>query len=90
MIGNMPLNRGMSELHEVEINKRGLRKLQAILANNEFEVPLTPAQLARRWQLHPITLRRWVREGKLRCTRIGRGVRFSIAEVERIEREGTV
>lgn len=34
-----------------------------------------------------MTLRRWRKEGKIKAAFMGRGVRFSIDEVERFERE---
>lgn len=46
---------------------------------------LNPRQLALRWGVHPITLRRWRSNGRLTACRFGRGVRFAISEVERIE-----
>ncbi|MES2597425.1 MAG: helix-turn-helix domain-containing protein [Verrucomicrobiota bacterium] len=48
---------------------------------------LTPAELAARWKVTPITLRRWRKDGKLKASFLGRGVRFAMSEVERIERE---
>lgn len=48
---------------------------------------LTSAELAARWKVHPITLRRWRKDGKLKASYFGRGVRFAMSEVERIERE---
>lgn len=48
---------------------------------------LTPAELAARWKITPITLRRWRKDGKLKASFLGRGVRFAMSEVERIERE---
>ena len=48
---------------------------------------LTPAELAARWQVTTITLRRWRKSGKLKASFIGRGVRFSQEEVARFERE---
>jgi excisionase family DNA binding protein len=48
---------------------------------------LTPAELAARWKVTPITLRRWRKDGKIKATFLGRGVRFAMSEVERIERE---
>ena len=48
---------------------------------------LSPAELARRWQVTPMTLRRWRKAGKLKAHHLGRGIRFSMAEVERFERE---
>ena len=76
--------------NDVNHNDRKLQELYAPFADNKAEIQLTPSQLGRRWQIHPITLRRWVRDGKLHCMKLGRSVRFSLAEVERIEREGTV
>lgn len=40
-----------------------------------------------RWQVSGMTLWRLRRAGKLTAYKIGKGVRFSLAEVERIERE---
>lgn len=48
---------------------------------------LTPADLATRWKVTPMTLRRWRKAGKLKASYFGRGVRFPISEVERIEKE---
>jgi excisionase family DNA binding protein len=48
---------------------------------------LTPAELSARWKVTPMTLRRWRHAGKLSTHHLGRGSRFSIEEVERIERE---
>ncbi len=48
---------------------------------------LTPSELAARWQVTTMTLRRWRKSGKLKTIQLGRGVRFAIEEVERMERE---
>ena len=48
---------------------------------------LSPAQLSERWLVTPMTLRRWRHAGKLKTHHLGRGIRFSMAEIERIERE---
>ncbi len=48
---------------------------------------LTPADLAARWKVTPMTLRRWRKAGKIKAGFLGRGVRFSLAEVERVERD---
>ena len=57
--------------------------------NNTQTAPLflTPAELATRWKLTPMTLRRWRHAGKLKTHHLGRGIRFSMVEVERMERE---
>lgn len=47
----------------------------------------TKAALCDRWKVSAMTLWRWAREGKLHPLRFGRGVRFSIADVEKFERE---
>jgi excisionase family DNA binding protein len=46
---------------------------------------LTPQQLAARWNVHPITLRRWRQAGKIKAHRFGRGIRFSENEVALFE-----
>ncbi|CAN5843030.1 hypothetical protein BH11VER1_BH11VER1_22970 [soil metagenome] len=48
---------------------------------------LSPEQLAHRWQVSKMTLRRWRHASKISALHIGRQVRFPIAEVERFERE---
>lgn len=48
---------------------------------------LTPADLAARWKVTPMTLRRWRKAGKIKVSLLGRGVRFALSEVERVERE---
>jgi len=48
---------------------------------------LTPAQLARRWQVSQMTLRRWRRAGKLAVYYIGRGARYRMDDVLRLEAE---
>lgn len=35
----------------------------------------TPDELAAQWRLEPATVRRWIREGKLKATKLGRGWR---------------
>ena len=47
----------------------------------------TPAELAARWKITTMTLRRWRKAGKIKASHIGRGVRFALSEVERFERE---
>lgn len=51
---------------------------------------LTPAELSARWKVTTMTLRRWRHAGKLKTHHLGRGIRFALAEVERIEREALV
>ena len=48
---------------------------------------LTPTELAARWKLTPMTLRRWRHANKLKAHHLGRGIRFAMAEIERIESE---
>lgn len=47
----------------------------------------TPAELAARWKVTPMTLRRWRKAGKISALHMGRGIRFAATEVERLERE---
>jgi len=48
---------------------------------------ITTADLAQRWKVTPMTLRRWRRDGKLQAYHLGRGIRFSAADIEKIEAE---
>lgn len=48
---------------------------------------MTPAELASRWKVTTMTLRRYRKAGKLKACFIGRGVRFSPEEVARFERD---
>lgn len=53
----------------------------------------TVAEAAERLQLHPQTVRDWLRQGKLQGVRLGgtkAGWRVPADEVRRIEREGCV
>ena len=48
----------------------------------------TIQELAARWSVHPLTIRRRIRRGEIRCLRHGRQiVRIEVAEIERLERE---
>ena len=47
---------------------------------------LTPDQLAKRWQVTTMTLRRWRKAGKIQVHHLGRLVCFSLADVEKIGR----
>jgi excisionase family DNA binding protein len=51
---------------------------------------LTPKELGARWKVTPMTLRRWRKAGKIKPHRMGRGVRFSLEEIERVESEAKV
>ncbi len=49
---------------------------------------LTPAELRARWKVSAMFLWRLRRDGKLRFYRIGaRGIRYSLAEIEQIEKQ---
>lgn len=49
---------------------------------------LTTREVAERLHLNPLTIQKWIREGKIQAGRLpGRGgYRIPIAEVERLER----
>lgn len=51
---------------------------------------LTTRQLAERWQVCSLTLRRWRKAGRLPTLFLGRGTRFALEDVERIESEARV
>lgn len=61
-------------------------------AHPNFSEPVlfTQANLESRWQVCGLTLRRWRKSGKIKALHLGRGIRFTLAEVERVEREATV
>lgn len=48
---------------------------------------ISQAALARRWSCDEATLRRHAKAGTLRAHRLPGGVRYRLADVERIERE---
>src|SRR5260370_42242525 len=45
---------------------------------------LRSGEVAKRLGLHPLTVRRWVKEGKIAGVQIGREARIPITEVERL------
>lgn len=51
---------------------------------------LTVSELSTRWKLTPMTLRRWRQAGKIKAHHLGHGVRFALAEIERVEKEALV
>lgn len=59
--------------------------------NTNFSEPagfLTPAELRERWRVSAMFLWRFRRDGKLHFYRIGaRGIRYSLAEIEQIEKQ---
>ena len=48
----------------------------------------TVADLKHRFGAHEVTIRRWIREGRIKPLRLGRLVRVTVEEVERFEKEG--
>jgi excisionase family DNA binding protein len=46
---------------------------------------LTPRQLHERWNFHPESIRRIIREGRLPAIRIGKRLRIALADVEAFE-----
>jgi putative resolvase len=54
---------------------------------------LRSGEVAKRLGLHPLTVRRWVKEGKIAAVQVGREARIPITEVERLlgqQRTGVV
>jgi predicted site-specific integrase-resolvase len=51
---------------------------------------LSYKDLSERWQVRITTLRVWVMEGKLKCIKLGRLVRFSLSYIEDVEARGLV
>ncbi len=50
----------------------------------------TPEQLAKRWQVTTLTIRRYRKSGRLSALHIGRSIRFSLDEISRFETESKV
>ena len=61
------------------------------MASADGEQLLTVQEVAAKLKLNPETVRRWLREGRLRGVKFGRrgGYRVSEAEVQRLLAEGT-
>jgi hypothetical protein len=56
------------------------------LEKTSVQQTLTAAQLAARWHVTPMTLRRWRAAGRLPALHVGpRRIVFSLADVEKIE-----
>ena len=51
---------------------------------------LSYKDLSERWQVRMTTLRVWVMEGKLKCIKLGRLVRFALSYIEEAEAKGLV
>jgi len=49
---------------------------------------LTPAEVAARWQVTVGQVQRLARDGRMPCVRVGRYLRFTLAQVEAWERGG--
>ncbi|MBL9115456.1 MAG: excisionase family DNA-binding protein [Verrucomicrobiaceae bacterium] len=62
-------------------------KVSASTSHSQFTIH----QLAARWNVHPLTIRRRIKAGEIRCLRYSRQlVRIELAEVERYESEARV
>jgi excisionase family DNA binding protein len=59
--------------------------------NGATGATLTTKQLATRWNVTAITIRRWRDDGRIRALKLSiRAVRYPMSEVLRIEKEATV
>jgi excisionase family DNA binding protein len=66
-----------------------MRHHKTLLAQSEPR-HLSPRELAKRWGISTITLRRWRKTGRLRALKLGHCVRFSLEEIVRVEAEALV
>lgn len=55
-----------------------------MLGMPEQDELLTVDQVARRLQVHPETIRRWIRDGRLKAVKLSPGFRIRESEVERL------
>lgn len=63
--------------------------MSAVIEVNERGRHYTVKDLKHRFGAHEVTIRRWIREGRIKPLRLGRLVRITSAEVERFEQEGS-
>ena len=54
------------------------------------ETFLSRSDLARRWGLSTMTIRRREKSGTIRFLKLGRGIRIRLSEIERIEAEAEI
>ena len=59
--------------------------MQTTHTENATTTFLTPAELRARWKVSAMFLWRKRRDGKLKAYKIGKGVRFLLADVQQIE-----
>jgi excisionase family DNA binding protein len=52
------------------------------MANEQSDRLLTVAEVAERLRVHPITVRRHIKDGRLRAVRVGRAVRVRESDLE--------
>jgi len=50
---------------------------------------LTPEQVGGELKVHPATVRLWIRNGRLRATRVGRSWRVRRSEIDRVLESGS-
>ena len=49
-----------------------------------MEELLTVEELAKVWKVHAKSIYRWIAEGRLKCSRIGRKVRFTEEQAKKL------
>lgn len=59
-------------------------------SSNPSESYLTKNELCDRWKISGMTIWRWCREGKLIPLRLGRGLRFAIADILAVEKAAQI
>src|SRR5215467_1205088 len=69
--GNVPQHPGIS---------RGTRKLMAKQGQKLFRVGAAAHELG----LHPMTVRRWIKAGRIQVVQVGREMRIPRSEIERM------
>lgn len=58
------------------------------MMRSDVESMLTVAEVAERWRVAILTVRRMIGDGRVRGVRIGKQWRIRLSEVERVEAEG--
>ncbi len=70
---------------ETKRNQNMKLKNRTIITRHHGQFLLTRQQLSKRWEISPETLKRWEKAGKLNPLKLGKSVRYRLADIEKIE-----
>jgi excisionase family DNA binding protein len=84
-----PYEETTNDPHFVRTGSNAVKKGPKPKEEPQAEVLLTQQELAERWKINVVTLRRWRRSGKIRTIYLGRARRFRLADVLALEQQAT-